>query len=99
MVFLTASKAGLANTEYRLQANMSGGMLANGDRQPMNRNVQPDLNTVENVRSLVTKCGVRRAAKHLDLSPPTVVRLLSGLAVNAETLRLAKALEGQTREE
>jgi len=57
----------------------------------MNRNVQPDAQTVEKVRGLVTEHGVTRAAKRLDLSPQTVIRLLSGLAVNAETLRLASA--------
>ena len=57
----------------------------------MNRNVQPDSKTVDQVRGLVTERGVTRAAKKLDLSPQTVIRLLSGLAVNAETLRLASA--------
>ena len=69
------------------------------------RSVKPDTQTVEKIRGLVAECGVTRAAKRLDISPQTVVRLLSGLAVDVETLRIARGEaipagnEGQPRDE
>jgi hypothetical protein len=69
------------------------------------RSVQPDTQTVEKIRGLVAECGVTRAAKQLDISPQTVVRLLSGLTVDIETLRIARgdatpaATEGQSSDE
>jgi hypothetical protein len=57
----------------------------------MQRNVQPDTQIVEKIRGLVTERGITRAAKTLDLNPQTVIRMLSGLSVNAETVRVASA--------